>query len=881
MVNCKSGVLILLACFVFLLVFVDAQSFSGYAKYNASAAANGTNVTFTVYEMTPGSGPSENASYSNLSNADGFFNISEIEISDNQFFTVTLRKYNSSNSLRVDYVGPTIPMFPGQEISQLENVSFYLKEGATINVTAHNGTGINGSRTFQYQLKDTLLGYPISEGFNSYVSNKLIYVPVERNYSFMIYPNESFPVSKDIFSGDLSDGYFTYSFNATERNGGVRLSGYVNSDGESNFTNLYLVSYLLEPGRMIYYGDYSMAIYNFTGTDEYNASSGFFNVSLVAPAENSSVILMPVAQYKDGNSEIYSAFKEVLLTYNSVYNSTGEQINTLNFTLYPLRGTETNISAFSAGNNVNVTIKKYPFYINQTQENGSVVAMQSSVHLEVDLDYGANMINFTLMTDLESNSGGNFFIPVLDTFGVKNINAFTMGGAPMKKKFSSTDLDNNDSTLVLKLSMDARSSDSEESFEDIFVDMITNSDECNVPNYAVGCSYFAGSLNKSEDSFNPFSIVVSGAPMSFVMRNNDNITVIYVNVDLLASGPPDAIFDDSADNTSSSNNFQEAWKFGSTGPSVYDYVIIGVPYTEGSTSITGFNESSDINMTVPILYGENFSAGPIWNSTRGDNITNITSSSSENELYEFYDYIGTQYESYLNGTNLVCNASDSNLSTGLCYKDTINNMVWFKIKHFSGVGPSPSGNIIVATAATATTTPSDSSTGGSSVNSFLVTDSSLENGYERILRANQKLNFSLDGEKHYLTVNSVKSAGVELTISSSPQTKTLVSGEVWKVDVDLDGKDYDLLVNVSSVITSFAKIKIQKINEIITTNTVIPVEKNDTITDNRTETNAVVDSRTSLWVWLVVLVLIVLVVVIVVIVIIRANNSKPKRYLVI
>ena len=212
--------------------------------------------------------------------------------------------------------------------------------------------------------------------------------------------------------------------------------------------------------------------------------------------------------------------------------------------------------------------------------------------------------------------------------------------------------------------------------KDISIEILKHKKECNVP-YPENCSLMP-SENISE--FNPLSVVMSGANLSLRIKTSNNITIHYVNVDLFASGPPDAVFDTNSTDIKG-DIFAQAWRFGSLGPEIYDYVIIGIPYKEASQSQTGFNESSEITLSIPYLYDDNWKV--IWNQSAGDNITDIK---TDDTLKDFRDYLNSKYEAYLNGTGVVCNESDVNL-TGLCYKDTSRNMLWFKIPHFSGIGP--------------------------------------------------------------------------------------------------------------------------------------------------------------------------------------------------
>ena len=678
---------------LFIISSVQASSFYGYVKFANTTAMNGTNVTVNFYDMG-GQGPTLNSTYSNLSDTNGLFNFTDISPSG-QFFDIEIRHYNDTTNKYADYVGSNIPMFDLSMFDRTNNLTFYMQPAATINISAENATG--APIGFQYQIKDTSLGYPLSQNFASDATNALMYVPIGRNYSVMIYPNMTFPVSKDITTLDInsSSRYFTYTFNTSVSF--QRLEGYAMQPNGTigGFDDLHVVSYLLEPGRMVYMGDNSMAMYNFTGPggtgDIYNASSGEYNISVIGPAENGSIISFIVGQL---GSDYYGAFKEIHLSYGADPSQT-------NVTLQKLSGKTTDISAGFPPGNITLNLSKEQFQI--LNNDGTVFTGQA--HIEVVLDYEDwNMTNFTMMLDTSNSDNGTFSIPLLNMTGVQKINVFSQDGSPLKKQVSASDL-NSDTSINLSLNsaLKMEKPDGNNLSGSLFVDMIKDNAACNVPNYnATNCSYFGG--EKEQDAVDPFSVVMSGAPITFVMRNSLGITVMYENVDMLASGPPDALFDDSATNKSTSSVFQQAWRFGSTGPDIYDSVIIGVPYNAGSSSATGFNDSEPMNITVPYLYGDDFS-NPLWNGSANSN--NISEIGNFSNLSDFTDYIGNAYEAYINGTGIPCNESDSNLSSGLCYKDTTDHILWFKIPHFSGIGPSIVGDVI-----TATSTPPASSGGG-------------------------------------------------------------------------------------------------------------------------------------------------------------------------
>lgn len=857
---------------------IATHSIYGYAKNasNYSQAMANTNVTLKIY--TDMMFDTVYATYETNTSSTGLYNITNVSFPSGYWFKLELAKYNESDSQIADFVGPSVPEFersmltgesigPGGESESLQNITFYMKKGATINISAHNGDGIFGSSNFSfYQVKDKSLGFPIvmgssmgSEPYTNFTAN----LPANRNYTVMIYPDNAMPVSVDINSGNLSEGYFNYSFNVSETPN--RLTGYVNTSSGVNFTSLYVVTYLLEPGRMVFLGDHASGLLNISGDDFYNTTSGFYNISVVGSAEDTNAIIMPVAFNNSGDEKYYGGFKSASLDWDGPSET--------NFTLKRFRSdyeNPDNLNVSTWGNEPSsgaINITKVGF--NFLSSTGSSV---SSPFVEIQLDYSSlNMTNFTFMAE-----GDDIAVPLLEDVGIKKMNVFSQsGGAPMKKKIPNSSMPGvgNGTAVNTTLNEAMKMEDPDgDSLGSMYIDMIRNTDACNVPNYNISeCSFFGNVQDKEGSDFNPFAVVMSGAEMSFVMKNANNITVIYKNVDMLASGPPDAAFDSDSSDTSGTSSFEQAWKFGSTGPDIYDEVMIGIPYTEGSSSQTGFNESAQMNLTIPKLYDEDYNV--IWNSASGDNTTNLTDASNEEELSDFADYAGTDYEAYLNGTYPECNSSDENLSAGLCYKDTTNNMLWFKIPHFSGVGSTPTGSVITADSSDDsddTTTSGGSGPGTSTGWTYFIDSAQLDMGYTKELEVFDRVKTMISSEAHYVKILDVNESVVKIQVSSDPQEANLLLGDLRKFDVDEDGF-YDLTVTLESIgdDVDSAEITVKSTNEEVTDETIAEEEskENQAIGQIKEDTGEGVteDEETetsSFWTWIVIILIIVLLIII-------------------
>ncbi len=643
---------------VFLLFSISSVSasfnFTGVVYNLTGSALNATNVSLYIYQQ-----PSLNPTLivSTLSNATGHFNltVNDTYSSNTYSFRPIIKKYNS-NGVDVDWIGQTLPDFPYNEVNNLGAINFYLYPAVTLNLTVVNETG--GAITFHYMVKDTKLGYPVAASFDSsMVTAAILNFPSTRNYSVMIYPNSSFPLGYNLNNMSANNAYqissgnhinLTFNTTFTLR----RVSGNMSISNAANFTSVVVVPYLFESGGMVSL-DHPMP-YNMSswvgGTDIYNATTGNYNITLPGAAMNVQLLLFAMA-VKDG--VYYGSFRNI-----SLDNSNAE-IASFNFDLKPLMGNSANIVLEVMDGNVTVATKEVNFSITY---NGSALSQGS---LEADLDYSSYCTNcavFTWMADLN----GRVLLPLLNTT-VKKMNIYTPSAAPKKASFTAADLASG--TVAVNLTaFNPGDIDNEDLSNYLEVGFYKSDSACSVPYPEAFCSL----LNASDfDNFNPLTVIMGGGKIDFMIRlSSNNLTVKYIDVDLIASGPPDALFDGSANQSSSGADLDAVWRFGSNGPEIYSSILIGVPYA------AAVDESAPFRVLLSQLYDENWNS--IWNAS--DNPTGAGYNTVANTDYASFN--SSWFNSSIGGMN--CSLTDPNAN---CYVNTTFNMIWLKIPHFSGIGP--------------------------------------------------------------------------------------------------------------------------------------------------------------------------------------------------
>lgn len=674
--GCSKMRLLKINLCLFLLLFcagsVSAFVFNGTIADVNGVALNNTVINITIWIMG-GQGPQYNSCNSTTSNESGWFSVNVTDGSSLMYKPIITHTNTTGNF--VDYVGQALPTLPYSEFSTLSNISFYLKDAGTINITAINNTG--EYIPFGYILKDTKLGYEVSMSQNSSATGVAISVPKDRNYSIMVFPPQVTPSINFVpVSFNWNNFSATVSYNITNNNG-VNLSrydataktlhktfnvtesfawvsGYINDSGIDNWTNLTIIPYVLEPSNMIFMNMGGLP-YNASAwrgsSDSYDLTTGFYNITLpYASAETVRYLLFAAAT---NGSEYRGSFRNITIT--------GDVTN-INFSMYGLLGDVSvmNMSDSMGGARHIAPTKKQAF--NLVNSSGSIF-LSITAHTETRVDYSSyDAIEFTFMEDL-SSAAGTFYLPLLNLTGIKNMMIYSADYAPKKIKKSAAQIKANNSITLAAFNPGGISETIDSS--GITIELYRSNSSCDAPNPPSGCLLDSA----TSAAFNPLSTIIGGGDLSFRMSYN-NITVHYKKVDLLASGPPDAMFDSSGDENSSGANLEAAWRFGSAGPDIYDEVLVGIPYD------STVDESAPFSILLTSLYDNDWDV--VWNSTSNPNGENYKTVADG----DYADY----NQSWLNSSSggMPCSISDQ---TANCFVNRTNNMIWLKIPHFSGIGP--------------------------------------------------------------------------------------------------------------------------------------------------------------------------------------------------
>ncbi len=774
------------------------------------------------------------ASNATTTNGSGWFNITLPSVAT-WMYSPLITHMNTTLPTRnySDYVGQALPTFPSMMFDMMGSLNSYLREAGTFNLTAINSSG--GRIAFNYQIKDTSLGYPIAQSFDAGggVFEVSIVVPTNKNYSIMIFPNQSLPVS---FSWNNFSSRATYNittpasglnishYNGTTRtvnkqfnvsmsvprvNGTANFTAAINVTGLNNFT---VVAYLMESGNIIHatYGAMPYNLSAFVGsTDIFNANNGTYNLSLPASAETTSYMLF--ATGRNGTNYL-GAFANLTIQY-------GASPANIDFVMRGLLGNLSYIGLDNAGNFASkqyvATAKQTFQLVNKTNSSLS----QAFAHVQVTVNYSAYGVpEFTWVENIPQTGNGNFSLPLLNGTAIKEMSVFVGGGNYAPKRITPRidqilsgrhlqgGTNNNLSAYNISINSFSPSSiDGQMAASNISMNLYISNATCDVPSPASSC--LVGGSGQNMSSFNPMSAIMGGGKLSFRMGTG-NISVHYVNVDMMASGPPDALFDSSTTDRSSGSAFDQAVRFGSGGPRIYDFILVSIPYIE--TAGSGLNDANDVNMTIPTLYDDNWNV--LWNTTANGSTASALSGN-------FSHYVAKQSEwNYLLGqTNCTTTASELNASRP-CYIDKTGNLIWIRLPHFSGTGPSIVGTTVAAASTTAATTGGGG--GGDSVTTvvwtqtFSVSEKQISEGYTVALPEKARVRLMIGTEEHSVGVLSVSATSATIQIASTPQNATLTVGETKKFEVTND-TFYDLKVTLNSISAGKANLTIASVHEAI------------------------------------------------------------------
>ncbi len=856
------------------LNFVSNFEFSGYVKNDSGDLANATSVFIYQFIQSSNGPPTEIATASANSSADGSFTIKSINGSA-QMYKIKMIQYNSSGT--AIKIGSVLPPFPSNmyfplspdptkkafmKAPNLNGTTFYTQPAATLNIFE-----ISGKR-FGYEIVDKKLGFPVESNVRNSVANVNITIPAGRDYNIMIvrdfsqfvfsqtvcnttdnfanvstcpFPPKSNSTLPTLNAGDVVQ--VTLNLNISERRmyGCLAVSG--NTSAIINITRIvpkmvpwqgFVPSMKAEIGQ-INLAD--QATFNISDP-KCSGKWAFYNISMM----NADYLVEFYAMNYSVNNNTASylgAFQNV-----SINSSTDAYVN---LTLVALAGVWP--SGIGLGE-LNVTKMKINI------QNSSGAAMTNQMQANVKVKHPVfGTLNY--MIDSSSMENGSFYLPILAGSSWAKVMAFPNEAPPIERTLNLTISENNITLPSGELGfrkMLANGTLIQTNVSDSTIEMrfLRNSVACNINEPPSSCSL----TSMNAENFNPLVAMVAGKvnlEMKLVASNKkDNVTITYWNFDMFSAKPPTNSMMN--ENASSSSSTQQIWQFGAFAPSdAYDNVTIAMPYSGTSSDTNYYNESWDFNVTIPTLYKENsHTQGQFevaWNGSAGYTSENLTD--------DFLEYNRSSFRDYLTAGGVACSKTDS---SSICHMNTTVKRIYIKIPHFSGVSPSSSGTAPAASASsTANTGGSSSSPASYWTRDYSISDSQLTSGYSQGLEVKARVRFSIFTQEHSVGVIALSNTTATINISSDPQTATLAIGEEKKFDLTSDNY-YDISVKLLGIANSQANLTIKKISEKMPETSNSQTAGTGSEAETTQETSA---SLKSIQLWVIVIIIIVVIVLVI------------------
>ena len=884
--------------------YVVNFGFSGFIKNETGG--NESNVNISMYKVVQGNGPpTETLLASVLSDTTGSYSFAGVNGTPLLMYKIKMIRYGPdpncvslNTTCNATKIGPSLPSFPAMMYypttmdmpafefmrpPSLNGTTFYLNPAATLRLWASNGTV---AQKFGYQVIDQIVGFPTESSAMSSVSTVDVVVPTGRNFTVMFsrfpgfgagfgfefsplcnggFMNDTLcpspPISNSTL-GTLTAGQILV-VNQSMVTGNYRLSGCIDTGGNNN-SNVNMTTISLKmvpwpgfvPPTRADRGDINLTTdisYNLTLHSECNATNynvnalAWYNISVMGAAGGINYLLEMYA--KNATSELGNsggANNLAIFQNITIYNATNP--GSYNLTLYKLAG-----GYYSSGTTLNTS----QIRVNVLNSTGGAITNNINVNVKVK-----NPVFGTMNYIIESVSSGVFYMPVMNNSNWAKVMVFSNDAPPKEITLNLSAVEQNISVVSMGESngvgmrrinetggMMAVNSTQLNSSLAMNLRFLRNSGEwgtsCNVLNPDEGCSLSSVEAKR----FNPLTAMVAGKVNMEMKMTSTNVTMTFVNFDMFAAKQPpmESIMNDQA--TTGASSTSQVWQFGSFAPpNTYEYVIISMPYNDSA-----INDSGDINLSAPTLYDENWKV--VWNQSAGDTSTNLTD--------DFIAYNNSLYRNYLSSGGMTCDTTDTNLNVTPCFVNTTSNMIYMKIPHFSGVGPTIAGTAPAAATAVASSTTSSSSSGGIAATSgwktYIDEVEMTNKGFiTRELKAKERARILIGEDKHYVGVVSLTIKDVLINISSpNSQTYTMQKGEERQFDVDYD-RTMDISIKINDILSNRVNLTISYLDA-----NAVAGANNSAITGAATDSDGggVEDSgentSSSNWVWLIIVIAVI------------------------
>lgn len=698
----KGLLLILLVTLLTAFTACAAEfSFNGTVFYPNGTACPFANVSLNVPSFLTQGNAIWNGSWSNLTNASGYFSVNVTGYASSLPNLKLNIKYNVTTGTGVanlvngtTFIGPNLPPFPTQMYNvnqggELASQTFYMVRAGSITLTVLNSSS-SGFSNFSYIIRDTTLGTEVDSymTFPPNIFNVTIALPLARNYSINImlgdgpplkwtnltYANfSSYNMSQfgDQATNDTVVYYAPLQLNATTSTqfidgylvyaNGSRLTNNTSPSASPtpNITKFEVWMTTIEGSNYVCMNDNCLMNMTklqgpFAALTGANATSGYYNYTFAGTNGGLDTLLVVIVNV---SNTWFIGLQNVTTTYGDAAQYRQ------NITMLPIAG-----SNYVSGTN----LKKCPqTFIRLINATGSPLDNIGNGMMEVQLNYNISNGDFIPKLSLQTNNTGIATFPLSSSYGVKGVKSFVSRYPPRDVKFAASAMDGDISMTLY--SLETKSFDGSSSLG-ATMQMLVSNTTCDVMTPPASCII----SSSADNAFNPMSAILRGA-VSMRMLVTGGMILHYINVDLLSSGPPDFIADANATSyTSVRGGLNDARRLGSRGPKIYSGVLVGFNYSASPPDL-----AVNVSMKFSTLYDSENTL--IWNTTaNGSGYSGYSSLIANYSDYNDYNYtwfVGQNCSKSLTGT----------LALNKCLYNRSTAYLWMYLPHFSNVGSQITG----------------------------------------------------------------------------------------------------------------------------------------------------------------------------------------------
>ncbi|MFH1249225.1 MAG: hypothetical protein V1660_03665 [archaeon] len=716
-------------------------------------------------------------------------------------------------------VGPSLPQMPREPfVFSMNGGNIYLQKAVTLQLYANNvnATGQGARQLFGYEVIDNSLGYPMESNVQSNVSTVNVTVPIGRSYTVMFARSpEFFNESEECWdqeNGNMgwlmndthcptppininlnwscinasANGVYGAGCNTTEANFSqylvkinksliytpLFLEGCINIAGNITDVNLTDIKTKMIPwtgfipsmtGEITDFNPDESKYYTKgrgePGGNYSGCTVGNYSLQVVGASTGMQFMMEAYAESSTGaagNREYYAAFKN--LTFTTLDQE-------YNFTLVKLLGTYAPAD--------DISTKRIS--VNITDENGTA---PRDMFVEVTVKNNASESFHYMIGTIEN---GIFNITLLNNTQKAEVKVYSSQYAPKEQKINLGAAMTNVTLYSFKPQRIEKGgiNNSKMSGNELIMRFMSNSAACNVYTPAASCKIG----DDKSANFDPMQAMMAGKA-NLWMKTSSNVTLYFINVDMMASGPPDAMISDDVSRArggaSSSTGLEQAWKFGSSAPDVYDYVMIGIPYnTSINETTTGGSGNWTYSIKMSNLYDNEWNV--VWNATLNGSVQLPS---------DYSDFNSSWFTSGMN-----CSTS-STLGTQQCYMNMSDigghaGYFWITIPHFSSTESTITGGVTSLPSQDAGSTPgSTSGSGGINTVIYDMGDYAFAKTTTRDMDVGDYVKFTLAGKtNHTIKLSGVTSTRISVQIKTINMivTKTVDVNKSIQVDVNNDG----------------------------------------------------------------------------------------------